>query len=249
MIPLSDPDLRRFRRPYVTVALIIANVLIFLYELTLDSGQRTAFFYQWGLIPSELTQGADYATLFTNTGPLDIASPWPAWGTLFSSMFIHGGFMHAASNMLYLWVFGDNVEDRLGHFKFLLFYLATGLAASWTQVATNMDGQIPNIGASGAIAGVLGAYLLLYPKSRLRTLVMFVFITVVRVPAVFLLGFWFLLQVFSGVGSLGTTANLSGGVAYWAHVGGFLAGVFGIFLYLRVTGQPVRPPTWRSTEM
>jgi membrane associated rhomboid family serine protease len=145
-------------------------------------------------------------------------------------------------------VFGDNVEDRLGHFKFLIFYLATGLAASWAHVATNMDGQIPTIGASGAIAGVLGAYILLYPRSRIRTLVMFVFITVLRVPAVFLLGFWFLLQVFSGVGSLGTTANLSGGVAYWAHVGGFAAGVLGIFLYLRVTGQPIRPPTWRSTE-
>ena len=248
MIPLSDPDLRRSGRPYVTMALIIANVLVFLYELTLDSGQRTAFFYQWGMIPLELTSGVDYDILSTITGPLDIASPWPAWGTLFSSMFIHGGFMHAASNMLYLWVFGDNVEDRLGHFKFLIFYLATGLAASGAHVATNMDSQIPTIGASGAIAGVLGAYILLYPRSRIRTLVMFVFITILRVPAVFLLGFWFLLQVFSGVGSLGTTA-LSGGVAYWAHVGGFAAGALGIFLYLRVTGQPIRPPTWRSTEM
>ena len=155
--------------------------------------------------------------------------------------------MHFAGNMLFLWVFGDNIEDRLGHVKYLLFYLACGVAAVWTQVAIDMESQVPNIGASGAIAGVLGAYLLLFPYSRINTLVILYFITVVRVPALFLLGFWFVLQFFSGVGSLGPSAPTSG-VAYWAHIGGFAAGVMVIALYLRATGRPVWPgprrPRW-----
>lgn len=149
-------------------------------------------------------------------------------------MFIHGGFLHVIGNMLYLWVFGDNIEDRLGHVKFLAFYLASGLAAAWTQITLTPASEVPMIGASGAVAGVLGAYIFLYPKSRINTLTTFVFITVVRLPAVLLLGFWFVLQVFSGVGSLGTGAEVSGGTAYWAHIGGFVVGLVLVVLYTRI---------------
>ena len=148
--------------------------------------------------------------------------------------------MHFLGNMVFLWVFGDDVEDALGHLKYLLFYLGCGLAAAWTQVAVNMDSQVPTIGASGAIAGVLGAYILLHPYSRINTLVFFFFITVVRIPALYLLGFWFLLQFFNGLGSLGPVAQTTG-VAYWAHVGGFVAGVALVALYLKLRGQPVWP--------
>ena len=245
MIPLSDPDLHRRSSPYVTIALIAINVAVFLYELSLNSVQTEVFFYRWGLIPAELTSGDEFTRLFAGRAVLDITSPLPAWGTVFTAMFIHGGFMHIAGNMLFLWVFGDNIEDRMGHVQFLIFYLACGVAATWTQVAFNMGGEVPNIGASGAIAGVLGAYLLLYPQSRINTLVMFVFITVVRLPALYLLGFWFLLQLFSGAGSLGPGAYASGGVAYWAHVGGFVAGLLAIALYMRLRGEPIRRPHWR----
>ncbi|MBI2855321.1 MAG: rhomboid family intramembrane serine protease [Chloroflexi bacterium] len=245
MIPLSDPDVRRGGYPYVSIGLIALNALVFLYELTLGDAATTQFFYKWGLIPAELAQGQDYSVLLTGTGPLDIESTLPAWGTVFSAMFIHGGFMHFAGNMLFLWVFGDNVEDRLGHVKYLLFYLACGVAATWAQVAIDMGSQVPNIGASGAIAGVLGAYLLLFPYSRINTLVIFYFITVVRVPALFLLGFWFLLQFFSGVGSIGAAAHTTG-VAYWAHIGGFVAGILAVALYLKALGQPVLPSHRRT---
>lgn len=238
MIPLSNPEVLHRSRPYVTIGLIAINALVFLYEFTLGSLETTQFFYRWGLIPAELAGGQDYAMLLTSTGPVDIQSPVPAWGTVFSSMFIHGGFMHFVGNMLFLWVFGDNVEDRLGHVKYLFFYLACGVAAVWTQVAINTGSHVPNIGASGAIAGVLGGYLLLFPYSRINTLVMFYFITIVRVPALILLGFWFALQFFSGVGSLGPSAPTSG-VAYWAHIGGFVAGALGVAIYLKATGRPV----------
>jgi membrane associated rhomboid family serine protease len=249
LIPISDPDLRRRRWPFVNVALIAVSAIVFLYELSLGSTDRMLFFYQWGLIPAELTDGVESTGLITNAGIFDITSPWPAWGTLFSSMFIHGGFAHFIGNMLFLWVFGDNVESRLGHVQYLLFYLAAGVAASWTQIAVDTGSDIPTIGASGAIAGVLGAYLLFYPFSRVNTLVIFFFISMVRVPAIVLLGVWFLLQLFSGVGSLGPTAQSSGGVAYWAHVGGFVAGVLLALMYALFRGQPLqwtgRRSSWR----
>ncbi|MBI2935918.1 MAG: rhomboid family intramembrane serine protease [Chloroflexi bacterium] len=240
MIPISDPDLRRRSWPYVTVALLLLNVAVFIYELSLGPLERTAFIYRWGLIPAELTRGREFTELVTTGGVLDIASPLPAWGMLFSSMFLHGGFMHVLGNMVYLWVFGDNVEDRLGHTKYLLFYLAAGIAAAWVQIAADVNGRVPTIGASGAIAGVLGAYLLLYPQSRINTLVLWGFISIIRIPAVFLLGFWFVLQFFSGVGSLGVASQ--GGVAYWAHVGGFVAGALVVALYLRLRGERIWRP-------
>ena len=246
MIPLSNPDIRRVRFPYLTIALITFNATVFLFELTLGSADRSAFFYRWGLIPAELAKGADFKGLLTEAGVLDIdSSPLPAWGTVFTSMFIHGGFLHFAGNMLFLWVFGATVEDRLGHLLFVLLYLATGVAAAWTQVAMDLEGRVPTIGASGAIAGVLGAYLVLYPGSRINTLVIFYFITMIRIPAVYLLGAWFLLQLFNGVGSLGPSAQASGGVAFWAHVGGFIAGLLAVVIYLLLRREPIGWNRWR----
>ena len=251
MFPLSDPDLIRRSKPVITYGLIIINAVVFLYELTLGSLENTVFFYRWGLIPAELAQGLDFTALrLGSSETVDIQTTLfgmavPAWGTVFSSMFIHGGFMHFIGNMVFLWVFGDDIEDKLGHVKYLLFYLVCGLAAAWAHVALDMDSQVPTVGASGAIAGILGAYLLLYPFSRIRTLVVFFFITVIRLPAVVILGFWFVMQLFSGLGSL-VPGMQSGGVAYWAHVGGFVAGVLLIALYLKLRGEPVWPRYRRS---
>ena len=241
MLPISDSDLRRRTRPYINVSLIILCGVIFVYELMLGELDRTIFFYQFGLIPSEVAQGINYELLIGPTGQmLDIASPVPNWATMFTSMFIHGDWMHFGFNMLFLWVFGDNVEDRFGHFKYLLFYLAAGVAAVWLQVVIDTSSQIPTIGASGAIAGVLGAYLFLYPLSRIRTAVIFLFIYFIRIPAFLLLGFWFLLQFFGGIGSLGPSSQ-TGGVAYWAHIGGFIFGAVVVILYLIVNRQSQWP--------
>ena len=249
MFPLSDPDLIRRSKPVVTYGLILINAVVFLYELTLGSLENTIFFYKWGLIPDELAHGLEFAVL--RIGPAEavgiqatlFGTAVPAWGTVFTSMFIHGGFMHFVGNMVFLWVFGDDIEDKLGHLKYLLFYLGCGVAATWTHVALNMGSQVPTVGASGAIAGVLGAYLLLYPYSRIRTLVFFFFITVVRLPAIYFLGIWFILQLFNGVGSLGPQTD---GVAYWAHVGGFMAGVLLMVFYLKLRSEPIWPRHRRS---
>ena len=224
MIPISDPQLQRGRTPYVNIALIAISGLVVLYELVLGSTDRELFFFKFGLISRELTEGISFLELRTFGGILDIESPIPTWATIFTSMFIHGDILHFGFNMVFLWVFGDNVEDRLGHVQYLLFYLAAGVAAAMAQVAINLDAEVPMIGASGAIAGVLGAYLLLYPFSQVRTLIIFFLITYVRIPAAYLLGFWLLLQFFGGIGDLGTSAQ-SGGTAYWAHIGGFVAGL------------------------
>ena len=230
----------------VNIALIAVSSLVFLYELSLGGISRDIFFFKYGLIAAELSRGLEFTRLGGPFGP-DISSPIPTWGTVFSSMFIHGGFLHFIGNMLFLWVFGDNVEDRLGHVKYLLFYLGAGVAAAWTQVATDLDSQVPLIGASGAISGVLGAYLLLYPYNRITTLVLFFFITVIRVPALLLLGSWFILQLFNGLGSLGPAAS-GAGVAYMAHVGGFAAGVLFMAGYKLLLREPIWPPRpWWSS--
>lgn len=183
------------------------------------------FIVQYGLIPAEFMGGID----------LPPQIPIPIWLTLFSSIFLHGGLMHLLGNMLYLWIFGDNVEDAMGHGKFLLFYLLCGVVAAFAQIATAPGSAIPMIGASGAIAGVLAAYFMLFPHSRILTLVpIFFFIRLIAVPAVFLLGFWFLFQVISGAGMLGR----AGGVAWFAHIGGFIAGIFLVFLF-KQRGVPV----------
>ena len=228
----------------VNIALIAINVVVFLYELSLSDFATFRFTYRFGVVPSELTSGAELVLIpvLTPLGliTVDVASPVHPCGTVFTSMFMHGGWMHLIGNMLFLWVFGDNIEDRLGHMKYLLFYVAAGIAAVWTQVAIDVDSRTPLIGASGAISGVLGAYLITFPYNRITTLVIFVFITVIRVPALFVLGSWFVLQLFSGLGSLGPAAS-GAGVAYMAHVGGFVASMLIMASYKLLLGEPIWP--------
>ena len=247
MFPFSDSDLITRSRPFINWTLIGLCTVVFVYELVIGASGRLVFFYQFGVIPAELAGGINYDSLTTPVGAFNIASPISNWLTMFTSMFIHGDWMHFASNMLFLWVFGDNIEDRFGHLRYLLFYLAAGIAAVWLQVATNTTSQIPTIGASGAIAGVLGAYLFLFPYSRVRTAVIFFFITFVRIPALYLLGFWFLLQFIGGVGSLGPSAQ-TGGTAYWAHVGGFVLGIGVVMLYKLATRQRLWPKRSKATH-
>ncbi|MDA1097156.1 MAG: rhomboid family intramembrane serine protease [Chloroflexi bacterium] len=240
MIPISDRETPNSGTPYVNVAFIAINVLVFLYSLTV--GNQSEFFLRFGVLPAEFTTGQE----LTGTGRIgnelvNLTSPIPTWATLVTSMFIHGGFMHLAGNMVFLWVFGDNVEGRLGHAGYAAFYLACGLAASGTHIAFSWDSLVPTVGASGAVAGVMGAYLLYYPYHRVKTLVIFIFISVMDIPAVYLIGFWALLQLFSGVGSIGMSAQ-SGGVAYWAHIGGLAAGAGFVAASRLVRGQSVWQP-------
>ena len=247
MFPISDSDLTTRTRPMVNLTMIGLCAAVFIYELIIGELGRVIFFYQFGVIPAELVHGLNLAILKTPAGNFNIDSPIPAWITVFTSMFIHGDWVHFAVNMLFLWVFGDNIEDRFGHLRYLLFYLAAGVAAVLLQTVTDTTSQLPTIGASGAIAGVLGAYLILFPYSRIRTLVFFFFIMFVRIRALFLLGFWFLLQFFGGIGSLGPSAQ-GGGVAYWAHVGGFLLGITVAICYRLFTRQGPRPSRPESTQ-
>jgi membrane associated rhomboid family serine protease len=228
MIPLRDnvPS-RTF--PVVNIALIGLNVLAFIYELALGQGLER-FMYAFGVVPQQMLE-------HLQAQPLNPAT----WIPFLSSMFLHGGFLHLGGNMLSLWIFGDNVEDRMGHFRYLLFYLAAGLAGGLAHVLTNAPSVLPSIGASGAIAGVMGAYVILYPNARVLTLIpIFIFIQIVEIPAVIFLGFWFLLQFFSGTLSLGAATYQQGGVAWWAHIGGFLVGAATVLLFYR------RRPAWRE---
>jgi membrane associated rhomboid family serine protease len=212
MIPLKD-DIPSSRPPMVTVGLIAINSLIYLYLWSLGAKGYEKALFKWGAIPYEITHGVELTPEIAFAIPL----------TLFTSMFLHGGFLHLAGNMLYLWIFGDNVEDRLGHAKFFVFYILSGLAASLLHIFTSPQSQVPMVGASGAIAGVLGAYMITFPKARILTLIFFgFFIRVGSVPALLVLGFWFILQLLYAVPSIGST---TGGVAFFAHVGGFLAGI------------------------
>ena len=237
---MGDADIRRRTFPYVTLALVLVNVVVFVYQFSLGDLGRQIFILKNGLIPYELTSGEQLGRVLTTTGIVDLTSPFGTWATVLSSMFLHGGIMHIIGNMLFLWVFGGNLEDRLGHVKFLLFYLAVGFLASMAQVGIDMNSQVPMVGASGAIAGVLGAYLLLYPYSRINTLFIFIFITVIPVPAVLVLGLWFILELFKGVGSLGVE-TIGGGVAYFAHVGGFVAGLLIMAGYKLIIREPIVP--------
>ena len=228
MIPLDDPDIERSRYPVLTVGLIAANVLIFLYQLSLDPIEVFAFVYKFGAIPVEILGNSQLVAVPVQTGvfvtTIDVKSPIPDWATMFSSMFIHGGFLHLGGNMIYLWVFGKTVEDRFGHLAFAVLYVVAGIVGTLSQSWVDQSSEIPMVGASGAIAGVLGAYLLLYPLSRVRILLWMFLITVVRVPAIILLGFWAVIQFFNSVGSTGPEVGSSGGVAYFAHLGGFVFG-------------------------
>ena len=215
MLPLTDHNPRR-TVPVVTMFVVILNILAFLWELSLGADLQRVLF-QISFIPARFWM-AEYFTVSVQQ--------------MFLSMFLHGGFLHIGSNMLYLWIFGDNIEDRLGHVRFAIFYLLCGVAAALAHAFANPSSPLPAIGASGAIAGVLGAYIILFPKARVTTVIpIFFFITVREIPALVVLGLWFVLQLFSGVGSLGVPdAQDMGGVAYFAHIGGFVAGLILIVL-------------------
>jgi len=236
MIPLRDTiPSRRF--PIVNTALIGLNVLVFLFESMLSPDQLDQFIWRWGLVPIRFWEGGSLVS----------------WLSLFTSVFMHGGWWHLISNMLALYIFGDNVEDRLGPFRYLLFYLFGGLAASAAHLAAYSGSRLPTVGASGAIAGVLGAYLVLYPRARVVTLVpIFYFIRIVELPALIYLGFWFVSQLFNGFFALAAADIFSsGGVAWWAHIGGFVFGLAVIRLiaprvpYVYYADQyPDRSPPW-----
>lgn len=209
VMPLGDDDSRMRITPVVTFALIVANILVFLIQLS--AGDIETFFMKWSVVPVEYGQQAD----------LPPVHPGPFWSTLLTSMFMHGGLMHLGGNMLFLWIFGDNVEEAMGHVKYLLFYLICGVAAGLAHVFMNLESQIPSLGASGAISGVLGAYLVLFPSQRVRVLV---FRSITYMPAIVVIGMWIVLQFINGIGQLARTEQ-TGGVAYAAHIGGFVAGL------------------------
>jgi len=222
LFPISDDDRHLTKPAYVTWALLAGNVALFIVQLT-----HPMFTYGWSVIPMEIVKGIDLVTpqLVNRAGgqPVEIpqvAGPTPIYLTLLSSMFMHGGYAHIGGNMLYLWIFGDNVEHRFGHVRFLIFYLVSGLAASAAQIATGPDSVIPNLGASGAISGVLGAYMVMFPRNRVNAVLFFRILTV---PAVVVIGMWAAMQFVSGAGSI-TKTEQTGGVAYAAHIGGFVAG-------------------------
>jgi len=230
LLPLSD-DNPTARAPLVTIALIAMNTAVFLYQVMLSHASENMFVFQTGAIPYELTNLVSRAQIpipgTSQTYPPALL-PFPL--TLFSSMFVHGGFVHAGSNMLYLWIFGNNIEDAMGHGRFLVFYLLAGLAASLVHVVSEPASTVPMIGASGAIAGILGAYFVLFPHAKIKTfLFIFIIIQVVQIPAVIMLGFWFLTQI--------VNSGSGGGVAWYAHIGGFL---FGLFLIRRFERSKLR---------
>jgi len=212
LFPVGDDNSSRRSFPLVTLLLILANVVFFVAEL----GLGEAFIVQWAFVPRRF-----------------LADPTGDLATLFTSMFMHAGWLHIAGNLLYLWIFGDNVEDRFGRGQFLIFYLVCGLAATFAQMAFNMQSDIPNLGASGAIAGVLGAYILMFPKARVKVLLG---TRIVQLSALVVLGLWIVLQFLSGVGSIMSPTD-QGGVAYMAHIGGFVAGFLLAFLFRKRRGN------------
>jgi membrane associated rhomboid family serine protease len=224
MIPIGD-SVRARTFPYVNIAIISANLLVFLYEVFLASNINRLFF-DWAVMPAELTDYLD------NPGDHSLRVLF----TPVTAMFLHGGWFHLLGNMIFLWVFGDNVEDSLGHVRYLAFYLLCGIAATAAQVWVDPNSTVPMVGASGAIAGVLGAYLVLYPRATIAALIMPFFFWTAYVPAFLLIGFWFFIQLFNGVASIGYAVGASEGVAWWAHIGGFSAGLLLVSLL-----RPLRP--------
>jgi membrane associated rhomboid family serine protease len=218
VFPINDNNPTRIT-PYVTYALITLNIVVFIHEMTLSPPQLAQFFQLYAVIPRELT-----ASFFG----IPIPQPIPEPLTLITSQFLHGGFAHIFGNMLFLWIFGNNIEDQLGHVKYLIFYLSCGVLAALSQWVFSIGSAIPSLGASGAIAGVLGAYILKFPNAKVRTLVFLgPFIIFPDIPAIYFLGIWFLQQALYGIASLNVPSNIgmeSGGVAYWAHIGGFVFG-------------------------
>jgi len=229
MIPLKDTIPSR-TVPFINYTIILINLLCFLYQLSLGP-HLEKFLYAWGFVPAQFFAPLSIGHLHLSQRILP----------LFTSMFLHGGWLHFLGNMLYLYIFGDNVEDRLGHARYLLFYLLCGVLAASAHLITNHDSRLPTIGASGAIAGVMGAYFFLYPYARVVTLIFIVFFfDIVEIPAFFFLAFWFIFQFLSGT-IIATRDAMSGGVAWWAHIGGFLAGILLLFVFgVRRTGRRMR---------
>ena len=220
MFPIGDDNdnIKGGPLPLVTWAVIAVNVLAFFLEITRPEAALQAFIQSWGVVPREYAAGHDLSPL--------IAAPF--WTTLFTSMFLHGGWMHLGGNMLYLWIFGDNIERSMGAVKFLIFYLVCGLAASAAHILFNLGSAMPAVGASGAISGVLGGYLLLFPRNRVRVLT---YGRVAHIPALVVIGFWIVLQFVNGLGSVARTDETAG-VAYMAHIGGFVAGIVLVKLFV-----------------
>ncbi len=216
MIPFKD-DNPTSTFPFVTIGIIAINILVYIWEIMSPAGEKYIV-YSYGAIPSNLIS-------------FDTMQPVHPVLTIFSAMFLHGGILHIAGNMLYLWIFGNNIEDMLGHFKFFIFYLISGIAAAYSHAIMAPSSSVPMIGASGAVAGVLGAYLLLFPRAKVHTLIFLVFfVEVVKIPALIVIGFWAIIQVVNGLLTQGVAAK--GGVAWFAHIGGFLAGLLTIKLWL-----------------
>jgi len=236
MFPISDDNPRR-ATPIVTWTIIGVCVLVFLWQISLGDDEGQIAVFEFGMIPARLFGEAELGPEFAYV---------PPWATVFTSMFMHGGFMHLALNMLFLWIFGDNVEDSMGHLRYLVFYLACGIAAAMAQGLTDPSSTIPMIGASGAISGVLGAYVLLHPQATIRVLlVLGVFVTIAHVPAMIVLGLWFLTQIASAA----FTGSETGGVAFWAHVGGFVAGMALVPFFKRSDVSLFQPPLSRPFEL
>jgi len=220
MFPVGDDQVAGGPPKLVTTTLVVLNVLVFLFEMSRPSeGALQSLIQAWGVVPREYTTGHDIAPTI----------PLPIWSTLITSMFLHGGWLHLGGNMLYLWIFGDNLEKVMGHVRFLVFYLVCGIAAGLSHIAFSGGSAVPTVGASGAISGVLGGYLVLFPHNRVRVLTRG---GIASVPAIFVLGFWIFIQLINGVGSMAQTAD-TGGVAYLAHVGGFVAGLVLVKFFAR----------------
>lgn len=234
VLPIGDENRANRTTPFVAYALIAANLLVFILQIT--GGEP--FTMAYAAVPYELTHGTDLVQPVRLPGGIVLPhteGPSPIWLTVLTSMFMHGGYMHIGGNMLYLWIFGDNIEDNFGHIRFLIFYLICGIVAMLAQVVFDPDSMIPTLGASGAIAGVLGSYLVMFPHNRIRVLTMFLVITIIELPALLVLGFWIVLQFISQIGSITdySAQTRGGGVAYMAHIGGFLAGMALSFLFRR----------------
>jgi membrane associated rhomboid family serine protease len=219
VFPIGDDNPTR-TTPYVTYGLIAVNVLVFLYEISLPERSLNQFLGTWAVVPLQFTRELQGA-------PLILPTPVPEWTTFITSQFLHGGFMHLGGNMLFLWIFGNNVEDRLGPVKFLVFYLGCGILAGLTQWFFSAGSAVPSLGASGAIAGVMGAYIIRFPKAPVRTIIPPFFMFPFSLPAFLYLGIWFVQQALYSIATLSTPTNVgmeSGGIAYWAHAGGFVFG-------------------------
>ena len=260
LFPISDDDREVTSPAFVTYVIFALNVGMFLIQMS-----NPSFTYGWSVIPKEITTGIDYVEPLQVELPdhqvVDVPqAPGPPiiYLTLFTAMFMHGGFGHIAGNMLYLWIFGNNVEHRFGHWWFLLFYLSAGLASNFAQIAVGPNSVIPNLGASGAIAGVMGAYIVLFPHNRVNAVF---FYNVITVPAVVVLGMWIAMQFVSGFGSIAATSSSTGGVAYMAHIGGFITGVLvGLFARTMISKEqdsvlsrqyerdPRAHPLWQSKQ-